>query len=98
MRSCGLLTGRARCVVPASRNATFRHSPLARSLSSKFLRLSQTELEVASLVQQGQTTKQIAETMNLPESTIDFHRNSIRSKFGVKNKKINLYSHLSSVK
>jgi DNA-binding NarL/FixJ family response regulator len=65
-------------------------SPLARSLSSKFLRLSQTELEVASLVQQGQTTKQIAETMNLAESTIDLHRNNIRSKLGVKNKKINL--------
>jgi DNA-binding NarL/FixJ family response regulator len=73
-------------------------SPLARSLSSKFLRLSQTELEVASLVQQGQTTKQIAETMNLAESTIDFHRNNIRSKLGVKNKKIGLRTYLSSIK
>ncbi|MDZ7599737.1 MAG: LuxR C-terminal-related transcriptional regulator [Desulfobacterales bacterium] len=73
-------------------------SPLARSLSSKFLRLSQTELEVASLVQQGQTTKQIAETMNLAESTIDFHRNNIRSKLGVKNKKIGLRTYLASIK
>ena len=73
-------------------------SPLARSLSSKFLRLSHTELEVASLVEQGQTTKQIAETMNLAESTIDFHRNNIRSKLGVKNKKIGLRTYLASIK
>ena len=72
-------------------------SPLARSLSSKMLRLSPTELEVANLVHQGKTTKQIAETMNLAESTIDFHRNNIRAKLGVKNKKIGLQTYLSSL-
>ena len=73
-------------------------SPLARNLSSKLLRLSPTELEVANLVHQGKTTKQIAETMNLAESTIDFHRNNIRAKLGVKNKKISLQTYLSSQK
>ncbi len=73
-------------------------SPLARSLSSKLLRLSHTELEVANLVHQGKTTKQIAQTMNLAESTIDFHRNNIRRKLGVKNKKIGLQPYLSSLK
>ena len=73
-------------------------SPLARSLSSKMLRFSPTQLEVANLVHQGKTTKQIAETMNLAESTVDFHRNNIRAKLGVKNKKIGLYTYLSSVK
>jgi PAS domain S-box-containing protein len=73
-------------------------SPLARSLSSRLLRLSPTELEVANLVHQGQSTKQIAETMNLAESTVDFHRNNIRAKLGVKNKKIGLQTYLSSLK
>jgi PAS domain S-box-containing protein len=73
-------------------------SPFARSLSSKLLRLSHTELEVANLVHQGKTTKQIAQTMNLAESTIDFHRNNIRRKLGVKNKKIGLQPYLSSLK
>lgn len=73
-------------------------SPLARSLSAKMLRFSPTELEVANLVHQGKTTKQIAETMNLAESTVDFHRNNIRAKLGVKNKKIGLYTYLSSLK
>jgi PAS domain S-box-containing protein len=73
-------------------------SPLARSLSSKMLVLSPTELDVANLVYQGKTTKQIAETMNMAESTVDFHRNNIRTKLGVKKKKIGLHKYLSSIK
>jgi DNA-binding CsgD family transcriptional regulator len=73
-------------------------SPFTRSLSSKFLRLSHTELEVSNLVQQGKNTKNIAEIMNLAESTIDFHRNNIREKLGVKNKKISLKTYLSSLR
>jgi PAS domain S-box-containing protein len=72
-------------------------SPLARRLSSKMLRLSPTELEVAHLVHQGKTTKQIAETMNVAESTVDFHRNNIRAKLGIKKKRIGLFTYLSSL-
>jgi PAS domain S-box-containing protein len=72
-------------------------SPFARSLSSKFLRLSPAELEVSSLVRQGKNTKEIAEIMNLAESTIDFHRDNIRKKLGIKNKKINLKTYLGSL-
>ncbi|MFZ7125627.1 MAG: LuxR C-terminal-related transcriptional regulator [Desulfobacterales bacterium] len=72
-------------------------SPLARTISSKLLRLSPTELEVVNLVHQGQTTKQIAESMNLAPSTIDFHRNNIREKLGIKNKGIGLQTYLSSL-
>jgi hypothetical protein len=50
---------------------------------------------------QAQSTGRVAltvETMNLAESAIDFHRNNIRSKLGVKNKKIGLRTYLSSIK
>ncbi|MFO7684885.1 MAG: hypothetical protein R6V60_02225 [Desulfobacterales bacterium] len=50
---------------------------------------------------QSQSTARVAltaETMNLAESTIDFHRNNIRSKWGVKNMKIGLRTYLSSIK
>jgi PAS domain S-box-containing protein len=73
-------------------------SPFVRSLSSKFLRLSHTEIEVANLIQQGTNTKEIAEIMSLAESTIDFHRNNIREKLGVKNKKISLKTYLSPLR
>lgn len=73
-------------------------SPLARNLASKFLQLSPSEIHVSNLVQQGKTTKEIAEIMYLEESTIAFHRNNIRAKLGVKNKKIGLRAYLSSLK
>ena len=72
-------------------------SPFSSNLSSRFLRLSHTELEVANLIRQGHSTKAIAEMMNLAESTIDFHRNNIRAKLGIKNKKVNLKTFLSSI-
>ncbi len=72
-------------------------SPLIRSLSTKLIKLSPTEIQVINLIKQGKTTKEIAKTMNLATSTIDFHRNNIRKKLGIKNKKINLASYLSSL-
>jgi DNA-binding CsgD family transcriptional regulator len=60
------------------------------------LRLSHTQLDVTNLIRQGQGTKGIAELINLAESAIDFHRNNIRDKLGIKNKKINLKTFLSS--
>ncbi|MCJ8499830.1 LuxR family transcriptional regulator [Desulfatitalea alkaliphila] len=72
-------------------------SPFSSNLASRFLRFSHTELEVANLIRQGHSTKAIAEMMNLAESTIDFHRNNIRAKLGIKNKKINLKTFLSTI-
>jgi PAS domain S-box-containing protein len=71
-------------------------SPFVQELSSKLIKLSPTELQVTNLIKQGNTTKEIAEIMNLAKSTIDFHRNNIRRKFGIKNQKTNLRTYLSS--
>jgi PAS domain S-box-containing protein len=71
-------------------------SPFVHGLSSKLIKLSPTELQVTNLIKQGNTTKEIAEIMNLATSTIDFHRNNIRKKIGIKNKRINLITYLSS--
>ena len=71
-------------------------SPFASNMGSMLSQLSQTELAVANLIRQGNSTKAIAATMNLAQSTIDFHRNNIRKKLGIKNKKINLNSYLST--
>jgi PAS domain S-box-containing protein len=71
-------------------------SPFVHGLSSKLIKLSPTELQVSNLIKQGNTTKEIAEIMNLATSTIDFHRNNIRKKFGIKNKKTTLRISLSS--
>ena len=72
-------------------------APLVREFSKINLKLSPTEIQVTNLVKQGKTTKEIAKFMNLATSTIDTHRNKIRKKLGIKNKKINLITHLLSI-
>ena len=54
------------------------------------------EIRVANLVKEGQTNKETAEILCLSKNTIMFHRYNIRCKLGLKNKKINLRSHLLS--
>ncbi|MFC1886292.1 response regulator transcription factor [Thermodesulfobacteriota bacterium] len=53
--------------------------------------------QITNLVKQGKTTKEIAEIMHLAKSTIDFHRDNIRKKLGIKNKKTNLKTYLLSI-
>jgi PAS domain S-box-containing protein len=72
-------------------------SPFVSSLTSKYLGFTPTEIQVANLIKQGKTTKDIAELSNLSPRTIEFHRDNIRNKLGIKNKKANLRTHLLSL-
>jgi len=72
-------------------------SPFLRRLSNKYLNLTPTEIKVANLVRQGKTSKEIAELVNLSIRTIEFHRDNIRHKLGIKNKNINLRTQLLSL-
>ena len=70
-------------------------SPFARDFTSIYYKLTPKEIQIANLIKQGKTTKEIADIMSLSIKTIEFHRNNIRNKLGLKNGKINLRSHLS---
>ena len=73
-------------------------SPFVNQLSSGMVTLTPVEIRVASLVKEGKTNKEIAEILLVAKNTILFHRHNIRDKLGLKNKKINLRSHLLSLK
>ncbi len=72
-------------------------SPFLRRLSYHYSDLTPTEVGVAKLIKQGKTSKEIAELFNLSPRTIEFHRDNIRNKMGLKNRKINLRTHLLSI-
>ncbi len=69
-------------------------SPFVRSLSTQYMKLTHTEIEVANLVKLGKTAKEIADLLNISPRTIDTHRYHIRKKLGLKSKKTNLRTYL----
>ena len=71
--------------------------PFAKQLMDEDFRLSHTEIQVANLVREGKTSKEIAEIMGMSENTVKSHNRHIRSKFGIKHKKVNLRSYLQSI-
>jgi DNA-binding NarL/FixJ family response regulator len=72
-------------------------SPFVTKLSSRFLSLTPTEIQVASLIKDGKTSKEIASLVHASENTVRSHRFHIRSKLDIKNKKVNLRSYLQSL-
>jgi PAS domain S-box-containing protein len=72
-------------------------SPFAQKLSLQFLNLTQKEIQIANLIKEGKTTKEIARFMDLSKFAIDTHRAHLRSKLGLTNKKANLRTYLFSL-
>jgi DNA-binding CsgD family transcriptional regulator len=60
------------------------------------VRLTPTEIQIANMVKQGKTSKEIAEIMHLSPGTINIHRKNIRKKLDISHQKTNLQSLLST--
>ena len=73
-------------------------SSFVRTSVAMDLRLSPAEMQVANLIKQGMTSKEIAKYQGLSSQTVDKHRSHIRKKIGVTNKEISLRELLTSKK
>jgi DNA-binding CsgD family transcriptional regulator len=72
-------------------------SPFLNRLTATHRLLTPREIDVAVLVREGRTSKEIAELLTISASGVDFHRKMIRKKLGLTNEKSNLRSHLLSL-
>jgi len=69
-------------------------SSFSNRLSSKYLNFTPREIQIANLIKEGRTTKEIADILNTSPGTVDFHRDNIRTKLNLKKSKANLRSYL----
>jgi len=71
-------------------------SPFIRTSVAIDLKLTPTETQIASLIRDNKSSKQIAASLSLSPLTIAKHRGNIRKKLGILNQKINLKTLLNS--
>ncbi len=72
-------------------------SPFSRILSSKYSILTPREIQIASLIREGKSSKEIAELIASNKNAVEFHRTNLRKKLGLRKKKKNLRSYLMSI-
>jgi DNA-binding CsgD family transcriptional regulator len=72
-------------------------SPFLKDISIKHDDLTPMEVQIALLVKEGKSTKEIAELFHIAEKTVSTHRYNLRIKLGLKNRKINLRTYLLSI-
>lgn len=72
-------------------------SPFLRNLTSTYMDFTPREIEVANLVREGKSAKEIALLLNCSMRSIEFHKENIRRKLGLTHKKTNLRTHLLSL-
>jgi|GEM_PF-669104 len=71
-------------------------TPLLKSEFNLFF--TPMEIQVANLVRQGKSTKEISEILSICEKTVSFHRDKIRKKMGLKKSKVSLRTHFAAGK
>lgn len=64
--------------------------PLVQTAPSYQLQLTPSEIEIANLIREGKTNKEIADILSLSVKTIETHRKNIRRKLGITHSKTNL--------
>jgi DNA-binding CsgD family transcriptional regulator len=96
MKAGRLTDSQAAYVEIIESNLTHIVSPFLQKMATAYSHFTPTEIQVADLIKEGKTTKEIAGLLNIGIGTVNTHRNGIRAKLGLRNKDVNLRSHLLS--
>ncbi|MFZ5765435.1 MAG: cache domain-containing protein [Thermodesulfobacteriota bacterium] len=72
-------------------------SSFGKNLQSSCSRLTPRELQIANFITHGKTNKEIAAILKITPRAVEFHRDNIRAKFGIKNRKKNLKVFLNTL-
>jgi PAS domain S-box-containing protein len=97
LKNSRLNTNQATYIEIMEANLSTIISSFLHNLTSRYLNLTPREIQLAYLIKEGKTTKEMSELLNLSARTIDSHRDRIRKKLGLSNRKINLKSYLLSL-
>jgi PAS domain S-box-containing protein len=84
----------ASCLKIAETNLDNIASSFLYHMKMRYLNLTHREIQMAALVKEGKAVKEIAKLLHITTKTVEYHRNSLRKKLGLKNKKANLRAHL----
>jgi len=86
-----------KCLEILKKNLYELTSQFGRKLSSPKLNLTPREIEVCNLAKNGLSSKEIAELLRISLKTVHGHRDKIRRKLDISNKKINLVTYLQNL-
>ena len=71
--------------------------PFLQRISAIEAILTPQEIELAALIREGLSSKDIADRLNISITTVNFHRRNLRGKLQLRNTQMNLRSHLISL-
>ena len=72
-------------------------SPFAKHMSASHIALTPTLIQIAKLIKNGLSNKEIAETRGISIKTVETYRKRIRERLNLQNSKINLRTHLMNM-
>ncbi len=97
LRGRDLTDSQATCLNIIESNLNEVVSPFLQKMTALYVHFTPTEVQVADLVKDGRTSKEIGEFLNVGKGTVHTHRNNIRKKLGLSNEKTNLRAYLLSL-
>ncbi len=69
-------------------------SPFIHKLSRHLMELTSAEIQICNMIRNGLSTKEISNLRHISTATVNRHRENIRRKLDIKNKKVNLSTFL----